>query len=79
MDQDKGIIEVGNGYYQWIGGHKPGINIKGLASVIFQQLEIADEVHCEKEDEEKTGQGHHYFSPDSTGERIRKPIHSLFN
>jgi hypothetical protein len=79
MDQYERIIDVGDNFDERVGGHELGIYIKRLTVVVVEQLKVANKMHHQKENEKKTGQGHHYFSPNRTGEKILKPIHSLFN
>ena len=78
MNQNKSVIDVRDNHDERIGSHELGVDIKRLPIVRFQQLKVTDKMYYQKEDEEKTGEGHDYFSPDRTGEKIRKPIHSLY-
>jgi hypothetical protein len=48
MDQDRGIKKVGNRFDQRIVGHEIGIQIKGHAPVIAEQLQVSQQVNHEK-------------------------------
>src|SRR5690606_18620718 len=77
VEQNHRIVDVGDCNNQRVGSHECRIYVERLPVVSLQQLEISDQVHHEEKNEKQSGERHHVLSPDATGEKIRKPIHSL--
>jgi hypothetical protein len=45
MQQDEGIERIGDRLDERIVGHEPGVRIERLATVVFQQLQIANQMY----------------------------------
>ena len=50
-------------------GHKPGVDIEGPASVAGHELEVANQMDDEEEDQENSGQAHDDLLPQGGGKK----------
>jgi hypothetical protein len=68
MQQNKCIQAIRNGLDQGIGSHEIRVLIECQALIFLKQLQVANQVNDQKEDEKETGQGHDNFPSDRRSE-----------
>jgi hypothetical protein len=55
--------------------HEVRVNVKRYAVVVFEELEVANQVHYQEGAEKQARQGHDNLAPNAAGKGFCKPIH----